>query len=124
MRSLLALATVLVLGPGVAWAQPTFDCAMASSPVERAICRNDQLVDADRELTAAYAALMDRLAGPAKEHLIKDQVRWLDDRAKACIGEIAAVTRCLTTRCSLVSAHTGESHPCIHWPDSTKIHRA
>ena len=71
---------------------------MASSPVERAICRNDKLGDADRELAAAYAALIDRLSGPAKEHLIKDQVRWLDDRAKACTGEIAAVTRCLTSR--------------------------
>jgi uncharacterized protein len=72
VRALLAIATVLVLGPGAAWAQPSFDCAMASSPVERAVCRNDKLVEADRELAAAYGALMDRLGGAAKEHLIKD----------------------------------------------------
>lgn len=98
MKSGLVAAIVLVLGADAAWAQPSFDCAMASSPIERAICRTDKLGDADRELTAAYGALIDRLAGPAKEHLIKDQVRWLDDRAKACTGEIAAVTRCLTLR--------------------------
>lgn len=98
MRPVLAIAAVLVLGPGAAWAQPSFDCAMASSAVERAICRNDKLQEGDRELAAAYGALIDRLSGPAKEHLIKDQVRWIDDRAKACMGEIAAVTRCLAAR--------------------------
>ena len=44
------------------------------------------------------AALIDRLTGAAKDHLIKDQVRWLDDRTRACVGEVAAVTRCLTQR--------------------------
>jgi uncharacterized protein len=94
----LAIAVTSLLGPGVAWGQPSFDCAMAASPVERAICRNDKLGDADRELAVAYGALVDRLSGPPKDHLIKDQVRWLDDRAKACTGEIAAVTRCLAAR--------------------------
>ena len=98
MRLPLAIAAVLLLGPSAAWAQPSFDCAMASSPVERAICRNDKLGEADRELAAAYGALIDRLSGRAKEHLIRDQVHWIDDRAKACTGEVAAVTRCLTTR--------------------------
>jgi uncharacterized protein len=98
VRRALAIAAVLMLGPAAARAQPSFDCAMASSPVERAICRTGKLEDADRELAVAYGALIDRLSGPAKEHLIKDQVRWLDDRAKACTGEIAAVTRCLAAR--------------------------
>ncbi|HEY2875863.1 MAG TPA: DUF3298 domain-containing protein [Reyranella sp.] len=98
MRLRVAIAVAVLLAPGAAWAQPSFDCTMASSPIERAICRNDKLGEADRELSAAYGALIDRLSGPAKEHLIRDQVRWLDDRAKACAGEIAAVTRCLTSR--------------------------
>ena len=98
MRLPLAIAAVLLLGPSAAWAQPSFDCAMASGPVERAICRNDKLGEADRELAAAYGALIDRLSGRNKEHLIRDQVHWIDDRAKACTGEVAAVTRCLATR--------------------------
>jgi uncharacterized protein len=98
VRLRVAIAVAVLLAPGAAWAQPSFDCTMASSPIERAICRNDKLGEADRELSAAYGALIDRLSGPAKEHLIRDQVRWLDDRAKACAGEIAAVTRCLTSR--------------------------
>jgi uncharacterized protein len=98
VRAQVAIAAALLFVPSIAWAQPSFDCTMASSPVERAICRNDKLGEADRELAAVYSGLIDRLAGPAKDHLIKDQVRWLDDRPKACIGEIAAVTRCLTLR--------------------------
>ncbi len=98
VRLVLAAAAVLMLGPVVAEAQPSFDCSMASSPIERTICRNDKLGEADRELAAAYGALIDRLSGPAKDHLIKDQVRWLDDRARACTGEVAAVTRCLVAR--------------------------
>jgi uncharacterized protein len=98
VRLPLAIAAVVLLGSGVAAAQPSFDCAMASSPVERAICRNDKLGEADRELAVAYGVLIDRLSGPAKDHLIKDQVRWLDDRSEACTGEIAAVTRCLAAR--------------------------
>lgn len=99
MRAALATAAaVVLLAPGVVWAQPSFDCAMASTPVDRAICRSDKLGEADRELAAAYSALIDRLSGAAKDHLIKDQVRWIDDRSLGCTGEIAAVTRCLTTR--------------------------
>ena len=98
MRAPVAVVLVLLFASGAARAQPSFDCAMASSPVERAICRNDKLGEADHELAAVYSAQIDRLAGAAKDHLIKDQVRWLDDRAKACIGEIAAVSRCLTAR--------------------------
>lgn len=117
MRLPLAIAAVLLLGPSAAWAQPSVDCAMASSPVERAICRNDKLGEADRELAAAYAALIDRLSVPAKEHLIKDQVRWLDDRAKACDGEIAAVTRCLmsryTQRLSVLKAAAEGNYPFV-----------
>jgi uncharacterized protein len=94
----IAFAAVVLLRSSAALAQPSFDCAMASTPVERAVCHNDKLADADRDLAAAYGALIDQLSGAAKEHLIRDQVRWLDDRVKACVGEVAAVTRCLTLR--------------------------
>jgi uncharacterized protein len=98
IAAIAAIAAVVLLWSSAVLAQPSFDCAMASTPVERAICRNDKLADDDRELASIYSALIDRLSGAAKEHLIKDQVRWIDDRSKACIGEIAAVTRCLTQR--------------------------
>ncbi|MBS0527119.1 MAG: DUF3298 domain-containing protein [Proteobacteria bacterium] len=104
MRLLLAVAAVLLLGPDLAWAQPSFDCAKASTPVEHAICRNDKLAAADRDLAATYSALLARLGGAARAHLIDDQARWLDDRAQACIGEIAAIARCLTLRYTQRSA--------------------
>ncbi len=94
----ISAAAIVLLWSAAAGAQPSFDCAMASTPVERAICHNDKLADADRDLAAAYGALIDQLSGAAKEHLIQDQVRWLDDRVKACVGEVASVTRCLTQR--------------------------
>lgn len=124
MRLRVAIAVAVLLAPGAAWAQPSFDCTMASSPIERAICRNDKLGEADRELSAAYGALIDRLSGPAKEHLIRDQVRWLDDRAKACAGEIAAVTRCLmsryTQRLSVLKAAAEGDYPFVSEHDLVK----
>jgi uncharacterized protein len=94
----LAIAAVLVLASGAVWAQPSFDCARASSAVERTICSTELLTRADRDLAATYGALIGRLSGPAKDHLAKDQARWLEDRGKGCAGEGAAVGRCLTLR--------------------------
>ena len=38
-------------------------------------------------MAAVYAALVGKLTGPAKDHLVKDQVRWLGDREPACAGD-------------------------------------
>lgn len=95
--SRIGLAVALLM-PGMALAQPSFDCAKASTPIERAICNNAKLSKADRELATVYGALAGKLAGVAKEHLLKDQLNWLSSRAKACTGESEAVTRCLGNR--------------------------
>jgi uncharacterized protein len=92
----LCLAVVLaLLAPGIAVAQPSFDCAKASTPVERAICGDAKLAAADRELANVYGALFGRLSGPAKEHLTNDQRRWLGNRGKSCTAELPW---CLTNR--------------------------
>ena len=36
--------------------------------------------------------------GAAKDHLLADQVRWLANRAVACVGEPAEIEECLETR--------------------------
>jgi uncharacterized protein len=91
------MATALLL-PTVAGAQPSFDCAKASNVVERAICAKPELAKADREMAALYDALAGKLAGPAKEHLLKDQIAWIGNRARACTGNAEEVNRCLEYR--------------------------
>lgn len=86
MKAIAALALVLLALPALA--QPSFDCAKASTVVERAICKSADLGKADREMAALYSALIARLAGPAKDHLTKDQARWNGNRAAACTAEL------------------------------------
>ena len=86
MKVIAALALVVLALPALA--QPSFDCAKASTVVERTVCKNADLGKADREMAALYFALNGRLTGPAKDHLLKDQVRWNGNRAAACTTEL------------------------------------
>ena len=83
MRLLLA-ALVVCASSALAQERPSFDCAKASTKVERAICGNAELAKADRELAAAYAALAAKLSGAAKDHLASDQARWAANRNRGC----------------------------------------
>jgi uncharacterized protein len=82
------LAAILFV-PGMALAQPSFKCGKASTPVERAICGDAKLAAADRELASVYGTLAAKLAGPAKDHLVNDQMRWLGNRGKSCAATLA-----------------------------------
>ena len=86
MKVIAALALVLLASPVLA--QPSFDCAKASTTTERTVCKSADLAKADREMAALYFALSGKLAGPAKDHLLKDQVRWNGNRAAACTAEL------------------------------------
>lgn len=83
-----------------AWAQtgPSFDCSKASTAIEKAICARPELAKADRAMAAAYTALVGRLTGAAKDHLVKDQARWIASRNKACTGGAEEIARCLRQR--------------------------
>ncbi|MDI1283314.1 MAG: DUF3298 domain-containing protein [Reyranella sp.] len=99
MRRLLATAVLLAVveaAPAQAQSGPSFDCAKASIPVERTICKSAELAKADRNVASVYAALASKLSGGAKDHLVKDQQRWIGNRNRACIGEDAA--ECLKSR--------------------------
>lgn len=99
MKRLLAAMAFLAVsatGPAHGQGSPSFDCAKASTAIERTICKNAELAKADRELSAAYAALLAKLTGAAKEHLQKDQQRWTANRNRACTGE--DIGACLKTR--------------------------
>ncbi len=91
----LALALALVATPAIAQSGPSFDCARAITETELAVCATPQLAAADREMAALYTALLGKLSGPAKDHLVKDQQRWLAIRNDACVGAKDEIIRCL-----------------------------
>ena len=57
-----------------------------------------ELSKADRDMAAVYAALVGKLSGAAKDHLIKDQVRWIGNRGPACSDGPLETPQCLKTR--------------------------
>jgi uncharacterized protein YecT (DUF1311 family) len=96
-----ALAGALVLAlAGAASAQgpSRVDCSKAATTIERTICARPELAAADAKMAAAYAALAGRLRGAARDHLLADQIRWLANRAAACIVEPEEMEECLETR--------------------------
>jgi uncharacterized protein len=55
----------------------SFDCASASAPVEKLICRDAQLARMDRELERLYRlALTDERSVPRPEKVVTDQQIW------------------------------------------------
>lgn len=80
-KPLLALAALLTASPAVA-AGPSFDCASAKQPVEKAICADPALAAADVELARAYRQALQRLAGDpsAVEALKKSQRTFVATR--------------------------------------------
>lgn len=92
------IVALALFAPTAAAAQPSFDCAKASNVVERTICAKPALAKADREMAALYDALAGKLSGPAKEHLLKDQLAWIANRARACTGGAEDIAQCLEYR--------------------------
>ncbi len=97
MRSALLIALV-VAAPAAAQTGPSFDCKRASSEVELAICATPELAATDRQMVAAYDALVGKLSGPAKDHLLKDQQHWLARRSEVCVGSHDEIVGCIKER--------------------------
>jgi uncharacterized protein len=98
MKTLAAALLVAAAAPALAQNGPSFDCAKASTAIDRAVCKSAALSKADREMAAAYAVLVGKLSGPAKDHLIKDQERWIGNREPACSAGPLETPQCLKTR--------------------------
>ena len=95
------LATLLAFAAGataLAQERPSFDCAKADNPIDRAICKNGELAKADREMAAAYTALLAKVSGAAKDELVKDQVGWIANRNRACRADPDNIEDCLKNR--------------------------
>lgn len=99
-KLILGVLPGLLISTQAAWARalPSFDCAKASTKIEKTICGEEGLAQLDATMAAAFTALRAKLAGPAREHLVADQVRWVGAMAKACVGLFGEVGDCLNTR--------------------------
>jgi uncharacterized protein YecT (DUF1311 family) len=62
---------------------PSFDCSKASTPVEKAICRDAELAKLDKELSQLYAKVLETQGEKVKE----SQRAWLAERDKQCKGK-------------------------------------
>lgn len=98
MRVLVLATIVAFASPALAQRGPSFDCSKASNAIERAICKEPELATADRDLASVYATLAGRLGTAAKDHLAKDQVRWIVGRNRECGAEPDDMTVCLRNR--------------------------
>lgn len=95
------IATGMVAG-GTAHAQPSFDCKAASTPVEKAICADPKLADADQEIADAYKTLQSLSGAADRERLRAEQKAWLAQRNQcatagsglaACLGPVLDARR-------------------------------
>jgi uncharacterized protein YecT (DUF1311 family) len=76
MKTTSVLATLAILtgaGPGLAQNRPSFDCAKARDDVEKAICRNAELSNLDREIAIVFGQLRRQLDPEAARALRQEQ---------------------------------------------------
>ncbi|MFC4257359.1 DUF1311 domain-containing protein [Altererythrobacter xixiisoli] len=63
--------------------QAGFDCSKAASLTEKAICNDDDTAEADRAMSIAFRALVDRSTPDMQAALRQDQQAFLKQRAEA-----------------------------------------
>jgi uncharacterized protein YecT (DUF1311 family) len=105
MRRLALAFFLLGASPALAQGGPSFDCAKADNAIDRTICKEAELAKADREMVTAYTALLDRLSGAAREHLVKDQIGWIASRNRGCAIDPQGLASCLKGRYAVRTAN-------------------
>ena len=79
----------------------SFDCAKASSKIEKLVCSTPETADADRRLAAAYASAKSK--SPDANALKADQLVWLKQQRNAC-GDTACLLKTTEARIQALSA--------------------
>ena len=87
----LAVAMAAMLVPRVATADPAFDCSLAATADEQAICRSELLGRLDRRLSGIYRAIK-ACSGMQGQAIQENQSAWLVDRRK-CRGSETCLAR-------------------------------
>lgn len=96
-----AAALSIMLAGGTARAEPSFDCKAAITPVEKAICADSKLADADREIADLYKSLQDLSGTADRDRLRAEQRSWLAQRNQCataaapgpCLGPVLDARR-------------------------------
>lgn len=75
--------------------QASFDCAKATSAVEKTICSDDGLAAMDREMAADFGKVLDTTTTRSRGAIIDEQRRWLEDLAERCntAGDVGSCVR-------------------------------
>ncbi|MGN6662074.1 MAG: lysozyme inhibitor LprI family protein, partial [Achromobacter mucicolens] len=82
MIRLLVLTAALSMA-GSAVAAPSFNCARASTPVEKSLCGNSRLGDQDAAIAQQYKAVRDQMDAESAKALMADQKYFLSVRDAA-----------------------------------------
>lgn len=111
MRILPSIVAVLLM----AIPAQAFDCAKATTEVERAICADPDLVALDARVAAAYDAVKALSSADQRIMLEKAQLRWIARRGKTCPeaeeGLPACIANMIRDRLALLEAKPDSGTP-------------
>lgn len=97
---LIALAGLLFVSSS-AHAQ-SFNCGYARTPDEITICESPRLSVLDERMSSRFFRLRDRLYGPDRARLERDQAAWLNARHR-CGGDPGCIAAAYRTRIAELS---------------------
>ena len=92
-----------------ALASPSFDCAKASNPTERAICGSSNLSRLDVDLSRSYRAYRNTLSSSQRETLLSQQRAWLRQR-NSCGGNNACIEQAYLSRIGELTSQRPNAH--------------
>ena len=84
-------------------AKPSFDCAKASTAVEKMICADAELAKLDVELSNIYASRSSQAPDEAKKVMRGSQLDWLKARRNAC-PDVGCLQKAYAERIEQISA--------------------
>ena len=115
----LMLAAVLVAGAAVVYGttdllmmtvEPSFDCNLAGSRVEKSICASKVLRQMDRQMLIDYRRLWSMLSETGRFQTRARQLRWLQSRDAGCFtGDKTCLERAYRSRLNVLSRELAEA---------------
>jgi len=79
-RTLALAAGLCLAAPGAYAASPSFNCAKASTDVEKLICSDAELANLDRSLADLYGTLLKQTPAKDQQMLKAEQRGWVKGR--------------------------------------------
>lgn len=113
---LLVMLTWSLCGPALAAERPSFDCAKAATPTEKAICGNDRLARLDRAIAKGLLGLKDSFG-----EMIEEQKAFLAKR-DTCGADVACLAREMDSRRAALALepHKASRDPRERWVGTYK----